>query len=81
MQQLQLGSVTDQQARIFNLARENEVVVKIASYKRGLDYPCGCRHCRGPNMSPGPRTKTALAAIDVYDIPAGVDFKPADYFH
>jgi hypothetical protein len=79
-QQLNSSVIIGQQTNsIFNLP--NEVVVRVTTYKRGLDYPCGCRHCRELKSVPVRPATSALAAIDVYDAPDGVGIEKADYFH
>ena len=66
----QLGSV-------FNAPRE--LVVQVKAFKRGLDYPCGCRHCR-ELRAPSRPAVSPLAAIDVYDVPGAIEVA-SDYFH
>lgn len=63
----------------FSVPFTTELTVNIAGYKRGLDYPCGCRHCL--KVASRSRTVSPLAAIDVYDVPDGPDFESDEYFH
>jgi len=84
MQQKELVSrVINRQATSSKLkvAGERTVFAGISSYRPGLDYPCGCRHCRQMKTTPGARETSALAAVDVYDLPDGIDPAAADYFH
>lgn len=80
MQQEQLGPsviMNQRMASIFELP--SEVVLK--DYKRGLDYPCGCRHCQKRQTARIAGEKSLLAAIDLYDVPDAIASDKADYFH
>ena len=70
-----------QAGSIFQASGEREVILNLTSYRRGLDYPCGCRHCRDLKAAPRARANSTLAAIDVYDLPDDTDFNDDDYFH
>jgi len=81
MQQEQMGGMLTA-TTIFNVACETEVIVKMAGRptRRG-DYPCGCRVCREMAVANEARRVSSLAAIDVYDVPDGVETTAHDYFH
>ena len=80
MQQQKTGPSIDERqlSSIFNTSRE--MIVKVKAFKRGLDYPCGCRHCLELRVSSSPLPANSLAAIDVYDVPDAIEVAP-DYFH
>lgn len=82
MRQEQLGAniiIGPQTAYVFKVRSESEPIINTAAYRRLLDYPCGCRHCREPKAEPPARAASPLAAIDVYDVPDEVI--TSDYFH
>ena len=70
-----------QAGNVFQTSDEQDVILNLASYRRGLDYPCGCRHCRELKAAPRARANSTLAAIDVYDLPDDITIEHADYFH
>ena len=82
MRQEQMGSnltIGPQTGYVFKMKSENEPIINTTAYRRLLDYPCGCRHCRELKAEPIARRTSALAAIDVYDMPD--DVLTSDYFH
>lgn len=82
MRQEQVGSNVisgPQAAYVFKIRFEKEPIINTTAYQRLLDYPCGCRHCRQLKADPAARATSALAAIDVYDMPD--DVLISDYFH
>ena len=82
MRQEQLGPnliIGPQTAYLFKMHPENEGIINTTAYRPLLDFPCGCRHCRELKAEPIVRRTSALAAIDVYDMPD--DVITSDYFH
>jgi hypothetical protein len=57
----------------------SELILK--DFRRGLDYPCGCHHCRQRNTAKNSRARSLLAAIDVYDLPEAIEAETSEYFH
>ena len=82
MRQEKLGAnviIGPQTAYIFKMQSADEGIINTTAYRPLLDFPCGCRHCREPKSEPIVRRTSALAAIDVYDMPD--DVVTSDYFH
>lgn len=66
---------------VLNSPRDREMIIDTAAYKRGLDYPCGCRHCRELKTTTHRPAGKSIARIDVYELPDGVEGGAPDYFH
>jgi hypothetical protein len=60
---------------------ENETIIDTTSYKRGLDYPCGCRHCRELKSPANRAASESTVRIDVYELPDSVEGESTNYFH
>jgi len=72
-----------QQTIIGRVPCETEVVVSLSNSGRARrgDYPCDCRSCREAAAAHATRRISALAAIDVYDLPDEAGSDSASYFH